>query len=378
MYTVNLEYLGKMLPLYFKLKKPLYLWGKPSTAKSSIIRQFAIEEAAKRKLEYSEDKFGPQYFTCKIIPLSQFDAPDLRGMPEIKNGMTTFIPGCELPRDGQGIIFFDEMNLADEIVRKAMYQYILEGRYSNLPPIYDKNGQLSYWRVAASNEESDFSNVGRLRLALLRRFHHLKVVPESKEILDYFSKIGANSMVIAYLLNYPTDLFPHPYDEKLLEAKANPFPCMWEAVSDYMLAYPDLKGKGKMNDLRIFVSSSVGLGAAAKFIGFLTMATKLKIKDIIKDPKKEIKKIDKEDEKISLLYAVIASLQERWVRTKSALTPQQVEGVLTCLDVEFQTAFLKLLMGGQKGKRKIPKLLAQPGVTKAIQDLGIYLNDDNG
>jgi len=371
MYPVNLKQLNELLPYYYKLNKPLYLWGKPSTAKSSIIRQFAQEEAVRQKLKYSEDEFGPDIFTCKVIPLSQFDAPDLRGMPEIKNNTTVFIPGAELPRDGQGIIFFDEMNLADEIVRKSMYMYILEGRYSNLPPVVDKEGKLKYWRIAASNDESDFSNVGRLRLALLRRFHHLEVVPDSKEITDYFSKIGGNPMVIAFLLNYPSELFPQPYDEKMLELKANPFPCMWESISDFMNANPKIKS----SQLRIFVSSAVGNGAGAKFIGFITLASKLKIDDLIKNPKLEIEKISKEPEKISLLYAVIATLQDRWNHNK--LTPAQVEGVITFLDLEFQTAFLKMLIGNSKGKRRLPKLLECPKIVKIMENLGVYFGDDN-
>jgi MoxR-like ATPase len=115
--TVDLKTLKDLIPYYFHNRIPLYLWGRPSTGKTSSIRQFAKEEAQRRGLRYSEDEYGEDIFTMKVITLSQFDSPDLRGMPEISkdnkgNSLTTFIPTAELPREGQGIIFFDEMNLA--------------------------------------------------------------------------------------------------------------------------------------------------------------------------------------------------------------------------------------------------------------------------
>ena len=114
---VDIKTLKELVPYYFNNRIPLYLWGRPSTGKTSSIRQFAQEEAKRRGLRYSEDKYGEDIFTLKVITLSQFDSPDLRGMPEITKSMngqsiTTFVPTAELPRYGQGILFFDEMNMA--------------------------------------------------------------------------------------------------------------------------------------------------------------------------------------------------------------------------------------------------------------------------
>ena len=118
MQKTNLKELGKLLPYFWNKKKSLYLWGKPSSGKTSMIRQFAIAKAKDLGLEYSEDKYGPGIFTMKVLTMSQFDAADLRGMPELakvnENKVTRFLPTEELPREGQGIIFFDEMNLADK------------------------------------------------------------------------------------------------------------------------------------------------------------------------------------------------------------------------------------------------------------------------
>ena len=121
MQKVNLRTLKNLLPYYYGQKKSLYLWGRPSSGKTSIMRQYSQAKAKELKLKYSEDKFGPDFFTMKVITMSQYDAADLRGMPEIaednKVKLTRFLPTEELPREGQGIIFFDEMNLADETVK---------------------------------------------------------------------------------------------------------------------------------------------------------------------------------------------------------------------------------------------------------------------
>jgi len=211
MLKINLNELEGLLGDYYKIRQSLYLWGKPSSGKTSMIRQFAQAKAKELGLKYSEDEYGEKIFTCKIIPLSQFDSPDLRGMPEIigsKNKVTQFIPSAELPREGQGIIFLDELNMADDTTRAACYQYILEGRYSNLECVKDKDGKDSFWRVAASNSEQDYCAVNSTSLALLRRFCHLEVEPDLDEILTYLHDNKLDTRVIAYLRNFPEDLFP--------------------------------------------------------------------------------------------------------------------------------------------------------------------------
>ena len=117
MEKVNLKQLKELLPHFYKTKRSLYLWGKPSTAKAAHFRQFGKEMADKLGLKYSEHEYGKDIFTCKIITLSQYDAPDLRGMPQVveREGkkLTKFFTTDELPQgEGQGIIFFDELNLA--------------------------------------------------------------------------------------------------------------------------------------------------------------------------------------------------------------------------------------------------------------------------
>ena len=289
MQKINLKTLIGLIPEFYKHQIPLYLWGKPSSGKTSIVRQFAQRKAKELGLEYSEDEFGKNLFTLKVLTLSQLDAPDIRGMPELigkdKERRTQFVPSKELPRVGQGIMFFDEMNLADDTVRAACYQFILEGRYGNVPAVMkkDKNGKevFAYWRVAASNTEQDYAGVNQTGLALLRRFCHYQVEPEVDEIVGYLLEHGLDSRVIAYLKNTPQDLFPVKWDETLLDRKSNPFPYTWE------LAAILIEGKKETLELHNLVAGCVGPEVAGRFIAYCKKIGKIDFLAFIRKSKEE-------------------------------------------------------------------------------------------
>ncbi len=368
MQKINLKVLKNLLPHYYKEKKSLYLWGKPSSGKTSMLRQFAQAKALELKLEYSEDKYGPKIFTFKVITMSQYDAPDLRGMPQIDTAgaikVTRFLPTEELPREGQGLIFFDEMNLADDTVRAAMYQYILEGRLSNLPRVLGEKGEEVFWRVAASNSEQDFCSVNVSSLALLSRFCHLEIEPEVDESINYLLEHEDDARIIGYLKNFPEDLFPKKWDESLLDKKANPFPRQWENASHLIKG---MKEYGQIHDL---VGSCVGPEVATRFVAWAKMADKLNIPAFIAKPKEEIAKVLKSDQKASLFYAVISSLASYWFKKNKALVPKKVVEIATNLPPEFSVAFLKMIL-----KKRTNELVALAEFDKLLNKLGIYFDE---
>lgn len=366
MKTVNLTQLQRILPVYFDMKLPLYLWGKPSSGKTSMIRQFAMGIAKSMNLEYSEKEFGEKYFTLKVIPLSQFDASDLRGMPVITEiegkKVTEFIPGSDLPRNGQGIIFLDEFNLADDLVRAAAYQLVLEGKISNL------NLPKGFWRVAASNSEQDYSDVNTTGLALLRRFNHLNVTPTVEEINSYFLSQNGHPSVIAYLNTYPNDLFPSSWDQKLLRNKANPFPSGWETISFMMNKVFDKKGfkKGDINNL---VSSAVGDEVGVKFMAYLDIYKTVNIDDILEKPKEAFKKIKNSDSSLSLEHSIISSLASMWINNSKKVTPKKLGAVMGFLDAERQVLLIKLCF-----KKRSEKLIAEPLIRPILAKIGEIFN----
>lgn len=360
--TINLKTANKLTEIFYNNRVPLFLWGKPSTAKTSSMRQFAIKKAAELNLEYSEEYFGEKFFTFKTITLSQMDSPDLRGMPVIsidKNGqeVTRFIPTEELPRTkgARGILFFDELNNGDETTVKASYQIILEGSYGNLPclKIEDKNdpdfGKDAFWRVAASNTEDDFCNTTPMPLALLRRFSHVEVMPTSEEVINYFIDQEEDVRVIAYLQTYNNDLFPVEWNEKLLIKKSNPFPSQWQRISKMINGLSEKNDSSLINEI---VSSCVGSGIASKFLAFIKVANKINWDEIYTNTKQEVIRLQKDpEEKISLMYSLLADLAVRWKNN----TPIKVAGktvkmndniimdTILNIEKEMQIAFIKIL-----------------------------------
>jgi hypothetical protein len=377
---VDLTQLKNVLPLFYDNRQPLYLWGRPSTGKTSAIRQFAQAQAEKLKLRYSEDEFGEGIFTLKVITLSQFDSPDLRGMPQViidandkTKSYTEFVPTAELPRYGQGILFFDEMNQADDTTRSACYQIILEGRYGSLPPVIDQNGKHTFWRVAASNTENDFCSVNTSSLALLRRFCHLSVSPTVKEVTDYFTKIGIDFRIPAYLSSFSDDLFPQKYDEKLIDNKANPFPSTWHSLG---LMIQGLKTTNQKDDsgadtIYTLAASCVGAPTAAKFVSFVKMMGKIDIDKILKDPEGEFKEINKLPERASMMYAIVYSIGNMWVKKEHGLKAAETLAVASAMSPEFSVTFMTMIL---TNRRRMIELTAEKGFHTLLTRLGIFFD----
>ncbi|MCK4307265.1 hypothetical protein KAW50_03445 [candidate division WOR-3 bacterium] len=333
-----------------------------------MLRQFAKARAQDLGLDYSEDRFGKKFFTLKVITMSQYDAPDLRGMPQISGDevkITRFFPTEELPREGQGIIFFDEMNLADETVRAAMYSYILEGRISNLPPVLDKDNKEKFWRVAASNSEQDYCGVHTTSLALLSRFCHLQLEPELNEIINYLLEHDDDPRIVGYLKNFPEDLWPQgKWDERLLDRKANPFPRQWENASHLI--------KGLKDNLLIqdLVGSCVSPEVASRFIAYVKLTGKLDMVKFLAHPKEAIEKIKQSSEKASLFYAIISTLASFWFKKDKKLVPEKVAEVAHELPPEFSVAFLKMIL-----KKRTKELVALKNFEQLFKKLGVYIDE---
>lgn len=363
MEKINLNTLRSLLPHFYKFRLPLYLWGKPSTGKSSAFRDFAMERAKELKLKYSEREWGKEFFTFQVTYLSQMDAPDLIGLPmrakdKHGNEVTTFVPADTIPRVGQGIWLLDEMNHADKTIRSACNQFVLDRRYHNivLPE--------GVWVVAASNSEQDFCEVNPTPLNITSRFNHLEIELDLEEFLQYLLEKEGDPRVIGYLKNAPVDLFPKVWDERLLAKKANPFPRQWENASNLVKKLKDY------SIIQYLVASCVGPEVAGRFIAFCKMTGKLDIPALIKSPEKEIRKIEGSPDKASLFWAVISNLANYWYRKKIQLTAKKVVLISSLLPPEFSVAFLKLVL-----KKRTTKLTAIPEFDQLLTKLGIFFDE---
>lgn len=367
---VNLKDLQILIPSYYKAKKPLCLWGKPSTGKTSTIREFAQQMARDLGLEYSEDKIGAEYFTLKVIIPSQFDPVDFIGMMELveQNGVkvTQFNPVACFPRSGQGIFYIDEISNSDPSVIASLQRLMLEGRLENyvMP--------ATYWRVAAGNRTQDYCQTNELSLAFYRRLAHLEVEPNMDEILGYFIEQDVDTRVVAYLKKFAgEDLFPKVWDERLLEHKANPFPYTWHMAAEM------IKGVKEFITIERIVGSWVGEESASRFVAFCKTISKLDIDALIADPKTKLDEIVSSPDKPSLLYALVTILASKWRNKDKDLTPEKISEIMGAMDELHLSEFAVFLMSliWQFSARQ-NLLLKQPNFIEVLNKIGFYYRDD--
>src|SRR5690349_8039975 len=109
------------------------IWGPPGIGKSSIVAQTA------------------QAYNMEMIDLrlSQLAPTDLRGLPVAEHGISRWYPPEFLPREGRGILFLDELNLAPPAMQGMAQQLILDRRVGN----YTVPDQWFIW--AAGNRKED-------------------------------------------------------------------------------------------------------------------------------------------------------------------------------------------------------------------------------
>jgi len=156
-----------------------FIWGAPGIGKSSIVKQIARE----RGIDFID------------LRLSLLDPTDLKGIPfyNAKAHQALWAPPAFLPREGEGILFLDELNSAAPAVQASAYQLILDRKVGDyiLPE--------GYAIVAAGNRESDRGVVYKMPAPLANRFVHfeLEVSVEDWKEWAYATKI--DSRIIAYI-----------------------------------------------------------------------------------------------------------------------------------------------------------------------------------
>jgi hypothetical protein len=154
---------------------------------------------------------------------SQIEAFDLRGLPDkTPDGRTRFLPPADLPRDGQGILFLDELNRASRDVMAAAFQLVLDRRLGE----YELPQGWSIVCAGNFTHGEDY-HVEQLDAAFRDRFCHLIVSSGSATYDEWcqwaceqFSDLAPN--VIQFTgenLKYLEDVSPETLDFKVLPSR---------------------------------------------------------------------------------------------------------------------------------------------------------------
>jgi MoxR-like ATPase len=213
-----------------RLRLSVMIWGPPGIGKSSIVAQTAA----------SHD------LPCIDVRLSQLAPTDLRGLPVAEDGISRWYPPEFLPREGAGVLFLDEINLAPPAMQGMAQQLVLDRRVGS----YVVPDGWYIW--AAGNRKEDLASVFDMPAPLANRFLHVQVAPDHESFKQYALNAGVHEQVIAFLTYRPALL--HKIDA---QQPAWPSPRSWVMASH-------------LHHARMDVAAAVGDGAASEFSAFVT------------------------------------------------------------------------------------------------------------
>ena len=225
----------------------LFIWGQHGIGKSSIVKQTA-------------DFLGIDFIDFRC---AQIDAVDLRGFPDRgSDGRTHFLPPVDLPNDGEGILFLDELNRANREVLSAAFQLVLDRRV----------GQYQLPRgwsvVCAGNFDSDDYAVTEIDSAFADRFCHVTfdVGPQTSQQWAKWM-IGTHGDDAYRVVNFCRTNQAHlevQNDENQLSFEIQPSRRSWDAVVRGLTCFADAEYSEKCKFS--FVAGLVGEELAVSFI----------------------------------------------------------------------------------------------------------------
>jgi hypothetical protein len=325
MLSVRHKELEEMIEEHYNNGKiPMYIWGLPGIGKSDTVRKKAKEIAEKRgrkfiewsKLSMDEKqeviRNPKEYFFLKDERLSMCDPSDIKGIPDLRklnNGekigdvkvvewMVPLWVYLSSLKDVEGIVFFDEMNLAPQSVQSSSYQIIND---RSCGEISLADGVMC---ISAGNRLEDRANVYELSRPLRNRFTHVTL--DAPGITDkcendwgeWALKNGVDFRIVTFLMQNPRLL--NPKENLETDEMAFPTPRSWGK-----LCSPLITGKEDIATIERYSAESVGESSAKEFASFLRLKRKVNLVDILKEPTKA-----KEVVEIDLKYSLITLVAE--------------------------------------------------------------------
>jgi len=306
-------------------KEPAHFIGEPSTVKSAGVFQEAKAIAVSRTKEFFEwnratvaEKEAVMQnpegkFIFADLRASETDIGELR-LQDMKAGVDyiTFkynilFKALSHPK-AEGILFFDEMNLAPNMIKAQFYKIINDRAVGDIP-IAD--GVLC---LSAGNESEHARGVTEDPVPLVLRRGNYFVRPLTpEEYTDYAVTTSHHEWIIGYLGFQPQDVHKVSYD--LPDSVGQPCARTWTKLSNVLKHNTDMP----VSDVEMVATGLLGQGVARKFGAYVKSAKSINLAEIIAKP--ELIKRYESDDELSLLYAIISGVVEKFRNDKKIISP---------------------------------------------------------
>ena len=302
--------LNGLIKGYYEKKLALFIYGAFGIGKSFCVRDTANELSNERAREFIEwnkvnrekkqevFEYPEKYFVLIDERLSENDSSDIKGLPNFKDGKDTIewkIPFwakfLTLP-NSDGILFFDEINLATPLVISSVYKIIYD-RIVNYSKISD-----NWLVIGAGNREEDRAYTNTLPAPVRDRGGEVELMsPSVDDWTMWATQNNIDSRIIGFVNFKPSSMSNVDFNNNQKFTTTRGLQRLSILIKDK-----------KINQLfENICCSAIGEGIASEFIAFCKIQEKLNLEEVIKKPKM-IKKI----EEISIKYFLVSVLAEKY------------------------------------------------------------------
>jgi len=313
-----------IMKAHWKAKEPFHLSAEPSTVKSAMIlltaKEINIDENDNREfIEWSKCDIKKKYeilenpnnyFIFEDLRASETDIGELRLQDMNKeNDYITYKYNLLFKvlsnQYSKGVLFFDEMNLANNMIKAQFYKVYNDRSIGDMPISKD------ILVCSAGNESSQVYDVVQDSVALTTRRGNYFIRPlSSDEFIEYGLKTGINKSIIGYISFAPSDVHGLRYD--ITESQGQPCVRTWEKLSNILNNNEDLS----LDEKRLLSRGLIGQETASKFSGFIELENSIKLQDVIDKPE-----LVKDIKEIQIQYAIMAGLLGKYNEIGDKLFP---------------------------------------------------------
>lgn len=323
---MNTQQLATAISTLYALRRPGFIWGPPGIGKTDILsqagRHLGAQLAKAKKIKKAED------FRIVDFRMALRDPTDIKGfpMPDQASKTMKYFRDAELPTEGCGILFMDELNSAMPATQAAGMQLTLKNAHGK-HQIGDYVLPDGFSIMAAGNRENDRGVVHRMPTPLANRFTHLEAEVDPKAWVHWALTDGDCSAALIAFIRWKENLL-FKFDPKI-DSKAFPTPRSWVATDEILASEAPADVKYEL------VKGTVGDGPGSEYWAFLQLIEKLPtIEEIRLEPRKA--KVPSETE-LSARYAVTTLMGAN-------VSVDSFEAFITYserMDKEFQCVFVR-------------------------------------